>query len=428
MKQLSTIAKGDFFEEQVFNLLQILLDTDKFFVNGKRSKLFWKKPYYSKDRKKDIVFDLSIETYLEGAETYSILTIIECKNYEKNIPVDDVEEFDGKLRQVGEHNIKGIIFSKKGFQKSAFNVACSKGIGLARVKSKDKIDWVNFRKERNNNKYDYDQAEFCLSQNNIDESFFSYFNYKSYESLPDLLINLGVIDKYIPKQSDIFIPWKTTNELEEIVRQLQAENLYENNQLKHEKLCEFLSKIYNTDFVFDKSLDIREKNKTLGKITFEPQTIYITKELLSDIHRWRFTLAHEVGHLILHAHILNEYLDENIDIEKSINLDGGVQEWVNNRMEIQANMFASRLLIPIESLAKDVQEFFIKEDIRSGYLFLDSQSDNIARVNNFLSELKYKYQVSNEAAKYRLKELDLLRDESYYSQLESVKNIINKDS
>jgi Zn-dependent peptidase ImmA (M78 family) len=428
MKQLSTIAKGDFFEEQVFNLVKHLLDTDDFFVNGKKSKIFWKKSYYGRNRENEIVCDVSIETYLNDSEKYSLLTIIECKNYKGTIPVGVVHNLESKLREFGEHNTKGIIFSKTGFEQGVITSARNLGIGLAKVNSKDKIEWVNYRKDRDNNRYSVTQADHALSSNNYGGVFFSYFNNKSFESLPDLLINLGVIDKYIPNQSDIFIPWKTSNELERIVGQLKTENLYESSRLNHENLCKFLSEAYNVKFVFDKSLDIKDKNKILGKITFEPLVIYITEELLSDINRWRFTLAHEVGHLILHAHILKEYFDDNIDVEKSMSLDGGVLDGINNRMEVQANMFASRLLIPIEPLTKDVQRFFIKENIRSGYLFLDSQSDNIARVNNFLSELKHKYQVSNEAAKYRLKELDFLRDENSYSQLESVKKIINKSS
>lgn len=416
MKQLSTVAKGDFFEEQVFTLVKELLDNDDFFVSGKKSKIFWKKGYYSKDREKDIIFDVSIETYLENSENYSLLTIIECKNYKGNVPVGDVHELDSKLHEIGDHNTKGIIFSKTGFQEGVFNSARNKGIGLALVKSKDKIDWVNYRKDRNNHKFDKEQSEFCLSSNSNDERFFSYFNHKSFESLPDLLINLGIIDKYIPKQADIFIPFKTPENLEQIIHQLPTDNFYENAKLNHDNLCKSLSEIYGVEFVFDKSLEIKEKSQILGKITFSPLVIFITKELLTDIHRWRFTLAHEIGHLILHYQILKEYIDDNLDIEKSMSLDGGIPEGLNKRMEIQANMFASRMLIPQKSLIEDVQRYFIKEEIYKGFLYLDHQRCNINLVNNLLNELKYKHEVSKEVAKYRLKELKLLLDENSYNQ------------
>lgn len=62
------------------------------------------------------MLDISIETYLNDSQNYTLLTIIECKNYDEKVPVDDVEEFDSKLRQIAEHNIKGIMISPSSFQ------------------------------------------------------------------------------------------------------------------------------------------------------------------------------------------------------------------------------------------------------------------------------------------------------------------------
>lgn len=412
MKQLSTVARGDFFEEQVFNLVSELLKDGKLGLEAKSSKIFWKKPYYSEARKKDIIFDISIETFIGKSEKYSWLTIFECKNYNHAVPVDDIEEFDSKLRQIGEHNTKGFIFSNKGFQEGTLNFAQSKGIGLVKVLSKDRVNWVNYRKDRNNYKFDNHQVRFCLSPISNDEGFFSYFNTRIFESLPDLLIHLGIIEKYTPKQADIFIPFKTPNDLENIIQQFSQDDFYESGKLIDKNLCKFLSKNYGVKFVFDKSLEEVNKNQILGKIVFSPLTIFITKELYADFRRWRFTLAHEIGHLILHSHILKEYIDDNSDIEKSISLDGGVPTGMNKRMEVQANMFASRLLLPYKSFLKDVQKYFEKADVNRGRLYLDHQPCNIILVNNFLNELKNKYDVSNEVSKYRLKELGLIEIES----------------
>ncbi|MEJ7684439.1 MAG: hypothetical protein WKG06_42655 [Segetibacter sp.] len=62
----------------------------------KTSKVFKKKAYYSSKREKDIIFDVTIETTLPNADKYSILTIIECKNLNKKVTVDDIEEFGSK--------------------------------------------------------------------------------------------------------------------------------------------------------------------------------------------------------------------------------------------------------------------------------------------------------------------------------------------
>jgi hypothetical protein len=103
---MNTTAKGDHYEDRVYKVLQKLLQDDALIVSGKHSKIFRKKAYYSKDRDSDIVFDISIEAYLPGAENYSLLILIECKDYSSSIPVNDVEEFAAKVSQVGEHNTR----------------------------------------------------------------------------------------------------------------------------------------------------------------------------------------------------------------------------------------------------------------------------------------------------------------------------------
>ncbi|MCD4664022.1 MAG: hypothetical protein K8R68_02050, partial [Bacteroidales bacterium] len=130
---MNTTKKGDSLEDRVYSILKDLLSNGDFFVSGKNSKIFKKKGYYSKDRDSEIITDISIETYMPRAEDYSMLTIIECKNLNHKVPVDDIEEFDSKIRQIGEHNTKGIVFTKLGFQKSAFTVGKAKKIGLCVV-------------------------------------------------------------------------------------------------------------------------------------------------------------------------------------------------------------------------------------------------------------------------------------------------------
>lgn len=126
----STTAKGTRLENQVFDLVSKLLKNDNFIVPKKTSKVFKKKGYFSSKREKDIIFDVTIETTLPNADKYSILTIIECKNLNKKVTVDDIEEFGSKINQVGEHNTKGIIISAHSFQQSALSIAKKEGIGL----------------------------------------------------------------------------------------------------------------------------------------------------------------------------------------------------------------------------------------------------------------------------------------------------------
>ena len=43
---------------------------------------------------------LAIETYLPNAKTFSILTIIECKNLGRKVPIGKIDDFEAKLRQI----------------------------------------------------------------------------------------------------------------------------------------------------------------------------------------------------------------------------------------------------------------------------------------------------------------------------------------
>jgi Zn-dependent peptidase ImmA (M78 family) len=101
----------------------------------------------------------------------------------------------------------------------------------------------------------------------------------------------------------------------------------------------------------------------------------------SDHHanRQRFTIAHEIGHFILH-----KGMKLHVDEDFRINLrDGSV-----NDEEIDANAFAAELLMPTEFIERDIQKL---SRIDSGSV------DTLAR----------RYQVSSRAMEIRLTNLGL---------------------
>jgi hypothetical protein len=139
---MSSVKKGDTFENEVFSHLKKELDNDRLHVSGRRSIMFSKKGYYSRDREKNIVTDISIETFLPDATDYSLLTIIECKDYDGAIPVDDIEEFHSKIQQIAGDNVKAIFATKSSLQRSALAYAKSKKIGVVRYLPSDQITWL----------------------------------------------------------------------------------------------------------------------------------------------------------------------------------------------------------------------------------------------------------------------------------------------
>jgi Zn-dependent peptidase ImmA (M78 family) len=407
MNNINTSKKGDDFERQVYDLLKELLENDELFMNGKKSKIFWKKPYYSNRTNSNVVVDISIETYLNGAEQYSSLTVIECKNYKSKIVLNDIREFSSVLNEIGEHNTKGILITTSSFQQGAYEFAVSSKIGIARVNSNNEIDWISYRKGyKSHGLTDTIIKQILYNQTLGERNFFSFYNSKCLEKFPDLLKELGVIDKYEFDLNLLVVPYLSDSSIENYTLDFPSDLVYLNSFLETEKLCRYLTKKIKVNFVFDKILG----NEALGKICFNPLEIFVSDSIKNDIYRWRFTIAHEIGHLMLHKELLCKYIDEQIDNENSLSAFENNHIVINKRLEIQANKFASNLLLPKKPVILLVNQFFKKENLNKGFLHFDRQPVNMVLGLSLLRDIQCRFGVSKEVAKYRLVELKLLHD------------------
>ena len=81
-------------------------------------------------------------------------------------------------------------------------------------------------------------------------------------------------------------------------------------------------------------------------------------------------------------------------------------------MEVQANSFASYMLMPQTRLINEVNRIFKLMNIRTGRFYLDNQMCNIKEVETALRSLSDTFNVSKEAMKYRLIKEGLLIDNS----------------
>jgi Zn-dependent peptidase ImmA (M78 family) len=104
-------------------------------------------------------------------------------------------------------------------------------------------------------------------------------------------------------------------------------------------------------------------------------------------HRQRFTMAHELGHFILHQ-TKTAFVDKKISVDYR-----GNHSYSNSVREAQANIFAAALLMPRQRIIDDFNQI-----ITSKKIFLEDQ----------LIELASKYYVSKDAMKYRLMNLELI--------------------
>jgi len=105
--------------------------------------------------------------------------------------------------------------------------------------------------------------------------------------------------------------------------------------------------------------------------------------------RQRFTIAHEVGHYVLHVKSSSQtrlFIDRYVAFRDEESSEG------SDREEVEANAFGAALLMP---------ESLLREEIRKHDLDLDDDDD--------LAALAKQFNVSTSAMSYRLVNLGLLR-------------------
>lgn len=421
-KKINTYLIGDVLEAKSFELFSQMLKDERFYVPGKISKIFRKQKYYSKDREANIIFDMSIETTLPGGIAFSLLTLFECKNYGDSVQVGDVETFSDRVRQVGGH--KGIMITASPFQKSALQIAKSRKIGVVRINSSNEIEWINHRldeKDLTGKIEDLDEA--LSSDKSLESAVLGSIDGFVFASMQDLFMYLGIIDQYFPPLKDLKIPYIEDEKIEQRIGELDLYHCYDHYKLNIGKLCERVSELFDANIVLDEFPNAGFQGTSIGKIQYNPLTIYVNPSVGRDSARWRFTVAHEIGHLVLHSFILRDYFASNSDNDDLQIISPGISNEVIKRMEIQANKFAALLLMPTSYFNKAVNNYFRRESINKGFIYLDHQPQNVKLVMSLLSELETIFGVSKEAAKVKLKQLKLLKGGSDGSVSDHIRNI-----
>lgn len=105
--------------------------------------------------------------------------------------------------------------------------------------------------------------------------------------------------------------------------------------------------------------------------------------------RQRFTMAHELGHLLLHDHNFNHV---HVDRGFVLKLRNGISSQGIDQEEVEANRFAAELLMPKRFLEKDITAL-------SGIDLLDDTN---------ISALAKRYGVSKQALLIRLASLGFI--------------------
>lgn len=422
--------KGDSFETDIYNYFSTQIAEDRLPLKKECCKIYQKKAYYSKDRESHIIFDVSIEIYFAGATEYSFIWLIECKNYAGSVPVNDVEEFYSKVRQVAPANGKAIMASRSAFQMGGLNFARNKKMGILRYFDASNAKWELHRSPSatalSSRKSDFEGLQVGLTSHDFQNGAFDLYMQCSTgptNSLWDfsncLLSELALTDLQFrairnPKGRPAnIVPYLDENSIEKKSLKILRDVGYQGGRVSLEDICSREAAHNGLKILVNAPSRVSStQTSILGSISFSPLEIKVYEQLNSNPGRDRFTLAHELAHYLLShgKYMLNESCDEE---DFSIKSDYIALAPDILRMEYQANIFASCLLMPRNHFVEDfkrITEWLNIPDRGFGKLFLDSQLCNYQNYERVTHELMKRYGVSRLAVAIRLDSLGLLRD------------------
>ena len=413
---MNTTEKGDKFEDKVLSLLMKDIKSFSLFMGHESHiKVFKKKKYYSRFLKGDIEFDIAIEVYRDkNIPNYSSLILIECKDYKKAVGVDQINKFLQDVRDLSEgsftHGLKPIMAISSRLAKSAYNIALERNVGLIKINESNGLKWIL---NRSFEKYGINQAlssegVFVDSDqpNYYNSSWFFYAHNRWFSSLKEYLRYItGQKDKITKSQVKYF----SKDSLEDIAKDILIKIAYLDGAVCLSDLLSY--EVLDSVKLYQNVIPSVHEKSLLGRVDFKSNEIFIYKKEVDDEKRDRFTLAHELSHILLgHSQYLDKDSLEESDLDNLEILDNSMVA----KLEFQANYLASCLLVPNDQLAKEFSKIYSKSGLkRRGvfWIYLDNQPENKMIANNIVSELARYFDVSKSVIRIRLINFGLLHDE-----------------
>ena len=383
----NTVEIGDNFEYKSLSIIRRVIDDGQLGHLSNHIKIFHRKGYYSELRKKDIVFDLTIEVWPPGATRYVLLYIIECKDYEKRVPVSKIEDFHSKIQQVAGVNVKGIFISNSPLQEGGFNIAESTGMMVIQGESSDDFKIIMHRKAESSeirkipfivgtaNKINFDSSTEHLEQM-LDRQILNAFQLIS----DDLRISYNL--DYLSKENIESIANTELNKID-------PRTLSHGYTFNPEKLIEYISNEYGIQFSY-----ISDSN-LLGVCNVSNNSIAINKSL-KGTNREFFTMAHEFGHYTLHQKLsigqtlYNSFEDSEFNFITGKNRLENPRHWI----EWQANYFATSLILPKAALLLHLRKFQRLLNMSEGVILLTDQRSSVKEFLDLIDKLVYCFGVS----------------------------------
>lgn len=345
-----------------------------------------------------------------------------------------VEKFYAYVGKYANHRglLKPYIVSPFGFDSQIISLAESNYVGLVLVNPNVPMTKESYIVQRSIEDYAQWQCdmEVLKGQRNMSTSLMIY----DYErrvltsSLSDWLLSEHI---WVKPGTVFKAPFLTNDYIEKKADELTNHQVEKQKELLSILCIDINKKILGQPYInlidleinpFDiaKELEISylftelPTNEQLGYLDVKTGTIYL-KSLGNNYHRDRFTIAHEIGHYLLHLPLFRQYEYTSIGENNStINLNAtiikGEQKWI----EHHANYFAACLLMPktlVEMLYFILHYLYIQQRYGDKYgplYYNPEQEETKESYQNVVVRMAKILNVSNQAMCYRLKKLGLL--------------------
>lgn len=389
------LSNASEYEHRVYEFVQQLVAEGEMPGATKHAKVYLHKTYYD-IYGESINPDISIEVFrTKESIKPSLYILFECKWSDKHtVNSGDYNEFYGNIKRLNESAVKGYMVTNTGFPESVINRSRgldngnSTGIGLI-VFNNDGADWIVERNIRNYRAY---QNKFEILKGNSISTAPVLLADGIISNFIDHLIEIGVP---IKEQFTPAVPWLHNDVIREVAEEIGNQFL----PISVNRLQTILKHVLPSSTILYKNLP----KGVYGSFDFNDDILFISNELKNDPYRTNFTIAHEIGHIVLHKHILQRYYHSSFDTQTIAPSDS-----VISRLEVQANVFAASLLLPKSLFISETARRMTQLGIRPP-LFKDHQRVNLRDCHGVCAYLQSFFQVSRQVVEIRLSELNLLR-------------------
>ncbi len=353
---------------------------------------------------------LSVETYKSETlfENHKPSSIDVYEFVENVLDEDTLYQFIGKYANT---RMKLYIVSTKGLLPNVRRIAENDNVGYVRLNPDVEMTREDYILPRSIE--DYTEYDILMGKQPMTTPLLIFDGKNLTTSLVDALKEDGIAIKahYIFNH----IPYLSDTEIEQYANGLTRKDVKEKI-----KYCEKMMS-HPTDFTLDpfehaKSQGVDYDKRKLSNHNqlglFDIQNKHITLNSDGEHHkeRFRFTMAHELGHYILHANWFEKM--SILSVGESLSTISSDNN--SRRLEIQANKFAAFFLMPkdlVAALYVIIYDIFVRKiyggDIQPLY-YSYSQKETWSNYNKVVGTMSSLLCVSKEAMKNRLVNLKLL--------------------